>query len=111
MNFKREHFSSEEAFLRAKKVFDSLDELLSPELNSADCAKALAGIAVEAGELSISVLSQARSKHSDELYNSLKEVMGWYRNRTTPEMPHQMQERAINALWLADGSPATSEHE
>lgn len=111
MEILREHFRSEEAFIRAREVSKSLDNLMSKDLSSADSARALNAISNEARGLAEAVLKQAKSDHAGELFNALTEVMTWYRNRTTPEMPEHIQERALDALWQAKGSPATPEQE
>lgn len=95
--------------VNTRKIADSMNTLLEAvkgsTLSGADAVQVLHEIGTSA-ELKASELSdELKQQNAPELFAVLREVMHWYRNRTTPEMPFQLQERALDVLWRAKGKP------
>jgi hypothetical protein len=96
---------------RIDKLADSvqslMEEVKSAPLSGAEALHLLHVAESSARQNASEISKQLKQEHGPELFDVLTEVLSWYRSRTKPEMPFQLQDRALDVLWRAKGKPTS----
>lgn len=91
----------------AESVKNLMEEVKMASLSGSEAIQLLQVTETSAGLEAAELTAQLRKEHGPELFEVLIEVMSWYRNRTTREMPLGLQDRALDVLWRAQGKPSS----